>query len=365
MALSKAQLKDAQVVKSLVGKIRQLPGQFQIMEVCGGQTHSIVRNGIDQLLDGIVTLLHGPGCPVCVTPSHVIDQAIQIAQIPNTIICTYGDMMRVAGSGLDLLAMKARGADVRIIYSGMEVLTIAEQNAEHQVVFFGVGFETTSPMHAALVLMAEQRHLTNISWLFSHYRVPPVLEALLSQSDCPVQGFLAAGHVCTVMGTWEYEAICEKYHIPIAVCGFEPVEILSASYSLCQMIAKGEAGVSNDYKTVVKPEGNERSQQILSQVFDVCDQPFRGIGTIPAAGFELKQEYRHLDARHRFAIQIVETEPFTGCQAGEVLRGRIKPNQCPLFGVTCDPDRPKGAPMVSGEGACAAYYRYRRIEVLL
>lgn len=365
MTLSKAQLRDAHVVKGFVNQICELPGQYQIMEVCGGQTHSIVRHGIDQLLEGHVSLLHGPGCPVCVTPTYIIDQAIQIAQIPNTIICTYGDMMRVPGSGPDLLAMKARGADVRVLYTGMEALSIAEQNPDKQVVFFGVGFETTSPIHASLLLMAEGKKLTNLSWLFSHYRVPPVLEALLSQSDCPVQGFLAAGHVCTVMGTWEYEPICEKYGIPIAICGFEPVEIMSATYSLCKMIGQAEAKVHNDYRSVVKREGNPQSQQILSQVFDICDQPFRGLGSIPNAGLKLKPEFVHLDACHRFDLAVVDKEPETGCMAGEVLRGRIKPNQCPLFGKRCTPADPLGAPMVSGEGACAAYYRYRSTEVSL
>ena len=364
MTLNKALLRDAKAVKGLVNRIKQLPGSYQIMEVCGGQTHSIVRNGLDQLLEGHVTMLHGPGCPVCVTPMHIIDYAVQIAQLPNTIVCSYGDMMRVPGSHMDLLALKARGADIRILYSATEALTIAEQNPSKQVVFFGVGFETTAPMHAAALLLAEHKKIPNLSWLFSHYRVPPVLEALLSQPDCPVQGFLAAGHVCTVMGTSEYEPICQQYGVPITICGFEPVEILDATLALCSMINNHEAAVHNSYSAVVTRQGNEPSQRYISQVFEICDQPLRGIGVIPNAGLCLKSQFSSIDARHRFELKIVDTEPECGCIAGDVLKGRVKPTDCPLFGTQCNPSNPKGAPMVSGEGACAAYYRYRPSEVV-
>jgi len=332
---------------------------WTIMEVCGGQTHSIVRYGIDQLLPDNVTLVHGPGCPVCVTPVEYVDKAIQIAETHDVIFCSYGDMLRVPGTKSDLLAAKSRGADIRIVYSPMDALDIAQANPDKQVVFFAVGFETTAPANAMSVYQARKEALQNFSMLVSHVLVPPAMEAILSSPTNRVQGFLAAGHVCTIMGWEEYIPLSRKYNVPIVVTGFEPVDILQGVYMCLQQLETGRAEVENQYSRVVQREGNITAQKIMSEVYSVIKRRWRGIGDIAASGLRLSQTYAAFDAEQRFGAVITEIEQASECISGAILRGDKKPPDCPAFGTRCTPEQPLGVTMVSSEGACAAYYRYR------
>lgn len=331
------------------------------MEVCGGQTHSIIKYGIDQLLPEGVNLIHGPGCPVCVTPLEYIDKALAIAELPNVILCSFGDMLRVPGSRQDLLALKAQGADVRIVYSPIDALEVARQHPDKEVVFFGVGFETTAPTIALAAYQAKLLRLKNFSLLVCHVRVPPVIEALLSSSANRVQGFLGAGHVCTIMGCDEYLPLAERYRVPIVITGFEPVDILQGLYSCIKQLEAGQFEVENAYRRVVKEHGNPAAQQLMGQVFDVADRNWRGLGMIAGGGLALNDDYRTYNAELRFPVGGITTQEPAACRSGEVLQGLMKPSACPEFGVRCTPERPLGATMVSSEGACAAYYRYRRL----
>lgn len=349
---------DARVVIEAIRAAVTRP--MTLMEVCGGQTHTFIKHGLDTLLPEQVTLVHGPGCPVCVTPLEMIDRAIAIAARPEVIFTSFGDMLRVPGSRDDLLSVKARGGDVRTVYSPLDAVRIAGEHPERQVVFFAVGFETTAPPNAMAVWRAREKGLTNFSILCSHVLVPPALEAILSAPDNPVEGFLAAGHVCTVMGTWEYEPIAERYQVPIVITGFEPVDLLLGLHKAVNMLAAGEHGVENQYARSVRPGGNQVAQDLLKQVFETCDRAWRGVGLIPQSGLRLREELAAFDASRRFDVEDMKVEEPAECIAGDVLRGVRKPTDCPAFGVRCTPERPLGAPMVSGEGACAAYHRYGR-----
>lgn len=335
---------------------------WKIMEICGGQTHSIVKYGIDELLPSEITLIHGPGCPVCVTDINIIDQAIALASLPNIIFCSFGDMLRVPGSEKDLLSVKATGGDIRIIYNPLDCLKIAQQNPTKQVIFFAVGFETTAPITAMAVYQAHQQNINNFSLLVSHVLVPPAMEALLSSPNCQVQGFLAAGHVCTVMGYTEYEPIVNKYQIPMVITGFEPIDILQGIYLCIQQLEKGEYKLENQYNRSVRREGNETAKTIIKEVFEIVPREWRGLGEIPQSGLGIKQKYINYDAQKRFNSQqlIPVSSPCQDCISGEILQGIKKPQECPVFGTRCTPEHPLGAPMVSSEGACAAYYRYRQ-----
>ena len=332
------------------------------MEVCGGQTHTIVKYGIDQLLPDTVTLIHGPGCPVCVTPVELIDQAVEIAGFENVIFCSFGDMLRVPGSTDDLLGAKASGGDVRIVYSPIDAVRIAAGNPEREVVFFAVGFETTAPVTAAAVLQAEHLGLDNFTMLVSHVLVPPAIETILSSPDCAVQGFLAAGHVCAIMGYAEYEPVAEKYSVPIVVTGFEPLDIFEGVYMCLQQLEQGRAEVENQYLRAVSREGNLTAVELMRSVFEVTDRKWRGIGKIPGSGFRLRDRFSKFDAGRKFKVSSHEVEESEICISGEVLRGNKKPHECAAFGAECTPEHPLGAPMVSSEGACAAYYRYRYVR---
>ncbi len=329
------------------------------MEVCGGQTHAILKYGIDRLLPAGVELIHGPGCPVCVTPLESIDKAIAIALTPGVILCSFGDMLRVPGSRLDLLSARAAGGEVRALYSPLDALKVAREHPDRQVVFFSVGFETTAPATAMAAFQAKQAGLRNFSLLVSHVRVPPAMEALLAAPDCQIQAFLAAGHVCTVMGTEEYEPIAAAYRLPIVVTGFEPVDLLSGLLTCIRRLETGSPGVENAYRRMVRPEGNLAARRLMEQVFQVIDRPWRGLGRIPASGLGLSDAYAVFDAERRFDLERTTAQEPAECQSGRVLQGIIKPGQCPAFGTRCTPEHPLGATMVSSEGACAAYYRYR------
>ena len=333
---------------------------WAIMEICGGQTHSIVRHGIDRMLPNGVTLLHGPGCPVCVTPAGMVDAAIAIASRPEVIFCSFGDMLRVPGESGSLLSAKARGADIRMVYSPLDALAVARNRPDREVVFFAVGFETTAPATAMTVLQAEQQGIANFSLLVSHVLVPPAIEALLRAPDNGVQGFLAAGHVCTVMGYWEYEPIARRHGVPIVVTGFEPLDLLQGLYLCIRQLEQGRAEVENQYSRSVRRDGNRTAQEILRRVFTVQPQCWRGIGDIPSSGLGLVPKYLRYDALQRFGGIAMRPDRSGECVSGEVLRGVKKPGDCPAFGTRCTPERPLGATMVSSEGACAAYYRYRR-----
>lgn len=343
---------------------RNVHSEWSIMEVCGGQTHTIIRNGIDQLLPGAVTLIHGPGCPVCVTPLEMIDRALAIAARPGVIFCTFGDMARVPGSHQDLLQVKAAGGDVRLVYSPLDAVKLAKENPDRQVVFFAIGFETTAPANAMTVVLAKQQGLRNFSLLVSHVLVPPAMSAILDAPNCRVQGFLAAGHVCTVMGMAQYEPFVENYHVPIVVTGFEPLDVLEGIRRVLFQLEEGQARLENAYSRAVTFEGNRPAQKIIEEVFQVCDRQWRGIGMIPQSGWRLSDAYMEFDAEQRFDVGTIVATESELCHSGEVLRGNITPPECPSFGVECSPRNPLGAPMVSSEGACAAYYQFRRIEVL-
>ncbi len=333
---------------------------WRIMEICGGQTHAIVKFGIDELLPAGITLIHGPGCPVCVTPLELIDKAIEIAARPEVIFCSFGDMLRVPGSHQDLFSVKAAGGDVRMVYSPLDAVKLAREHPNRQVVFFAVGFETTAPANAMAVFQARQQGLANFSLLVSHVLVPPAMEAILSSPTNQVQGFLAAGHVCTVMGCAEYEPLARKYRVPIVVTGFEPLDILQGIYLCVAQLEAGRAEVENPYARSVRPEGNRPAQQLIKEVFRVIPRKWRGIGEIPQSGFALSEAYRDFDAEERFGVAGYTAEESPDCISGLVLQGLKKPHECSAFGTKCTPEHPLGATMVSSEGACAAYYRYRR-----
>lgn len=330
-----------------------------LMEVCGGQTHAIVKFGIDELLPPEVTLLHGPGCPVCVTPLELIDKALLIAQRPEVIFTSFGDMLRVPGSQTDLLAVKARGGDVRMVYSPLDALKLAEQNPDKQVVFFAVGFETTAPMNAMAVYQAAQKGIQNFSILVSHVLVPPAISAILDDPETRVDAFLAAGHVCAVVGYEEYYPLAERYQVPFVVTGFEPLDILQGIYMAVKQLEEGRAEVENQYARCVRKQGNTAAQDLVNKVFQVVHRKWRGIGEIPYSGMGLRPEYADYDAELRFGVETLRVNEPAECISGQILRGLKKPHQCSAFGKTCTPERPLGATMVSGEGACAAYYRYR------
>jgi hydrogenase expression/formation protein HypD len=333
---------------------------WALMEICGGQTHTFMKFGIDRLLPDEVTLVHGPGCPVCVTPLEMIDRALEIARRPDVIFASFGDMLRVPGSTGDLLSAKAAGADVRIVYSPLDAVTLAARNPDREVVFFAVGFETTAPANAGAVWAAHAQGLGNFSMLVSHVLVPPAMEAILSAQHNQVQAFLAAGHVCAVMGFTEYEPLAEKYRVPIVVTGFEPTDLLQGTLMAVEMLEAGTWGVANQYARAVTRSGNQPAQDLMRRVFRVTDRKWRGIGPIPASGLELQPEFASHDAQSRFGVQAISAEESPECIAGLVLQGVRKPIECPAFATRCTPDRPLGAPMVSSEGACAAYYNYGR-----
>jgi hydrogenase expression/formation protein HypD len=332
------------------------------MEVCGGQTYTIIRNGIDQLLPDGVELIHGPGCPVCVTPLETIDRAMAIAARPDVIFCSFGDMIRVPGSNSDLFRVKSAGGDIRIVYSPLDAVRVAQANPDKQVVFFGIGFETTAPANAMTVQMAQRLGVKNFSLLASHVLVPPAITAILDSPKRRVQGFLAAGHVCTVMGLGQYRPLVEKYQVPIVVTGFEPLDVLEGIRRVLLQLEEGRAELENAYPRAVPDEGNLVAQRVVSDVFTTCDRAWRGIGIIPQSGWRLSDKYADFDAELRFDVTDIHAVESPLCRSGEVLQGLIKPNQCSAFGKECTPRAPLGAPMVSSEGACAAYYHFRRIE---
>ncbi len=353
--------RDARVAQRYARVISSLAKRpWTIMEICGGQTHAIIKFGVDELLPKSLTLVHGPGCPVCVTPLELIDKAIAIASRPDVIFCSFGDMLRVPGTQKDLLSVKASGGDVRIVYSPLDAVKLAKEHPQKQVVFFAVGFETTAPANAMSVVQAHQQGLKNYSILVSHVLVPPAMEAILSSPNCRVQGFLAAGHVCTVMGYTEYEPIAKKYRRPIVVTGFEPLDILQGIAMCVRQLEQGRAEVENQYARSVRREGNRPARQIIHDVFRVVPRKWRGVGEIPQSGLALSEKYAAYDAETRFDVATVRVAESSECISGLILQGLKKPRECPAFGTRCTPEHPLGATMVSSEGACAAYYRYRR-----
>ncbi|MFN2203806.1 MAG: hydrogenase formation protein HypD [Caldilineaceae bacterium] len=356
------EFRDPALARRLFDEIaRTVTQPWAIMEVCGGQTHSIIRNGIDQLLPEEVELIHGPGCPVCVTPLEIIDKALAIASTAGVIFCSFGDMLRVPGSEKDLFHIKSEGGDVRIVYSPLDALQIARENPEREVVFFGIGFETTAPANAMAVVQAKRLGLSNFSMLVSHVLVPPAIEAIMMSPNSRVQAFLAAGHVCSVMGYWQYEPLVQRFHVPIVVTGFEPLDVLEGIRRVVTQLEAGEARLDNAYARATTFEGNLPAQNMLADVFEVTDRTWRGIGSIPQSGWKLTPNYADFDAERRFQVTGIHTEESLECHSGEVLQGLLKPNQCPAFGTLCTPEKPLGATMVSSEGACAAYYRYGRL----
>ncbi|MEP0804855.1 MAG: hydrogenase formation protein HypD [Chloroflexota bacterium] len=352
--------RDAALVKGVLEEIRRtVTRPWTLMEICGGQTHAIVRHGIDQLLPPEIELVHGPGCPVCVTPLELIDKALAIASRPDVIFCSYGDMLRVPGSGRDLFSVRAQGGDVRVVYSPLDAVTLAQQNPEKQVVFFAIGFETTAPPNVMGVLQAQRLGLKNFSILVSHVRVPPAIHAILSSPHNRVQGFLLAGHVCAVMGYWEYPPLAEKFKVPMAVTGFEPLDIVQGILTAIQLLEAGRVEVVNAYQRAVTFEGLKAAQETINRVFMECDRKWRGIGMIPMSGWCLRPEFDEFNAEKRFDVDAVRAEESPLCIAGQILQGLKKPPDCPAFGRDCTPERPLGATMVSSEGACAAYYKYK------
>jgi hydrogenase expression/formation protein HypD len=338
--------------------------RWALMEVCGGQTHSLIRHGIDQLLPDSIDMIHGPGCPVCVTPLEVIDKALEIAARPGVVFCSFGDMLRVPGSSSDLFRVKGAGGDVRVVYSPLDALRLAREDPDREVVFFGIGFETTAPANAMTVHQAKRLGVRNFSLLVSHVLVPPAIAAIMESPSCRVQGFLAAGHVCSVMGTAEYPPLAERYRVPIVVTGFEPLDLLEGIRRAVLQLESGRHEVENAYRRVVPPEGNPAAKAMLEDVFEVTDRAWRGIGVIPRSGWRLSERYREFDAEHRFDVGGIATAESSVCRSGEVLQGLIKPHECAAFGRECTPRNPLGATMVSSEGACAAYYQYRRLELV-
>lgn len=353
--------RDSELAAKLAQSIRQrVTRPWSLMEVCGGQTHTIVKSGLEDLLPPEISLVHGPGCPVCVTPLELIDKALALASRPEIIFCSFGDMLRVPGSSRSLLEAKAAGADVRIVYSPLDALKLARLNPSREVVFFAVGFETTAPANAMAVWQAEREGLHNFSVLVAHVLVPPAMEAILGSENCRINAFLAAGHVCTVMGYEEYEPLCRRWHVPIVVTGFEPLDLLEGIDMAVAQLEEGRAEVENQYSRAVRREGNRPAQQRIAEVFEVSPRKWRGIGEIPASGLQLREQYRAFDAELRFQVGIGSVQEPKECVSGLVLQGVKKPYECDAFGTLCTPEHPLGAPMVSSEGACAAYYLYRR-----
>jgi hydrogenase expression/formation protein HypD len=358
-----SEYRDAHLVQSVMDEIaRTIHHPWVIMEICGGQTHSIMKSGLDQLLPADLELVHGPGCPVCVTSLEMIDKALAIASQPGVIFTSYGDMLRVPGTNGDLFSVRATGGDVRVVYSSLDAVKIAQENPGKQVVFFAIGFETTAPANAMSVIHARNLGLKNYSLLISHVRVPPAMHAILSSPGNRVQGFLAAGHVCTVMGYWEYPPLAQKYKVPIVVTGFEPLDISQGILYAVRQMKNGTFEAENAYSRVVTFEGNQPAQKIISQVFEDCDQTWRGIGIIPMSGWKLKSEFEGFDASARFSVQSIKPIESPLCIAGQILQGLKKPFDCPAFARQCTPESPLGATMVSSEGACAAYFRYGRAQ---
>ncbi len=354
-----SEYRDPEVARQYLEEIKNtVTRPWTIMEVCGGQTHSLVKHGILDMLPDEVRMVHGPGCPVCVTPLNLIDKAVHLAEKEGVILCSFGDMLRVPGSEKSLLEAKANGADIRILYSPLEAVQIAKAHPDRQVVFFAVGFETTAPANALSVLHAHREHLDNYSILTSHVLVPPAIEAVMDDEETRIEGFLAAGHVCTIMGIEEYYPLVEKYQVPIVVTGFEPVDLLQGILMTIKQLERGQHALENQYARMVRPKGNPHAIGTLNKVFDITDRMWRGIGVIPKSGYELKAEYAHFDARLKFNVDIPEAPESESCIAGEVMKGIKKPFECPNFGTNCKPETPLGAPMVSSEGACAAYYNF-------
>jgi hydrogenase expression/formation protein HypD len=352
--------RDGKLVRNLLSKIEdQVSRPWKIMEICGGQTHSFMKYGLLDLLPEEIKMIHGPGCPVCVTPVELIDKAVALCLTEQVILASFGDMLRVPGSHHDLLGAKAAGGEVRAVFSPMDALHLAIQHPDKEVVFFAVGFETTVPAVALAVKQARKKNLANFSILVAHVRVPPAMEALLSAPDTSIDGFLAAGHVCTVMGYEEYIPISERYRIPVVVTGFEPVDLLLGILKTTQMLEAGISGVENAYSRSVRKEGNISARKLLEEVFEPCDRRWRGIGVIPLSGYALKGQYTPYDAGQKFNLGTIQSRESKVCIAGEILTGSKVPTQCPAFGKACTPEKPLGAPMVSSEGTCAAYYRFR------
>lgn len=359
------EFRDAGLVRKTLDEIqRTVTRPWTLMELCGGQTHAIMHYGIDQLLPAEIELVHGPGCPVCVTPLEQIDKALAIAARPEVIFTSYGDMLRVPGSGRDLFSVRAAGGDVRVVYSPLDAVKLAQQHPDRQVVFFAIGFETTAPANAMSVLQAQALGLDNFSVLVSHVRVPPAMHAILHSPDNRVEGFLAAGHVCAVMGYWEYPPIAAQYNVPIVVTGFEPLDILQGVLKTVRQLEEGRAQVENAYGRAVTFDGNRPAQEVIGRVFEACDRKWRGIGMIPASGWRLRPELAQFDAEVRFDVGDIQPDESPICIAGLILQGLKKPDACSAFGRECTPEHPLGATMVSSEGACAAYYRYRRDEII-
>jgi hydrogenase expression/formation protein HypD len=361
-----SEYRDPSIARGLIQRIKETATRpWVLMEVCGGQTHTIVRQGLDVLLEGAVEMIHGPGCPVCVTPLEQIDKALQLASRSDVVLTSFGDMLRVPGSECDLLTVRARGGRVKVVYSPLDAVELARKHPDQQIVFFAVGFETTAPANAMAVWRARELGVTNFSVLVSHVTVPPAMIALLEAPDNRVQAFLAAGHVCTVMGWTEYEPIARKYRVPIVVTGFEPLDLLEGMLLAVRQLESGRFEVENQYARAVRRDGTEPARELVAKVFRLVNRKWRGIGEIPASGLGLREEFAEFDAERRFGLaDVVVAEP-AACRAGDVLRGKIRPLQCEAFGTSCTPDHPLGAPMVSSEGACAAYYNYGRARVAL
>jgi hydrogenase expression/formation protein HypD len=359
-----SEYRDSALVRGVIDEIAHtITRPWTLMEICGGQTHAIVRYGIDQLLPPEIELVHGPGCPVCVTPLELIDKALAIAAQPGVIFCSYGDMLRVPGSGRDLFSVKAAGGDVRVVYSPLDAVELAKTNPDNEVVFFAIGFETTAPPNVMSVLQARALGLTNYSILVSHVRVPPAIRAILSSPLNRVQGFLLAGHVCSVMGYHEYPALLEEFHIPMAVTGFEPLDLVRGILETVKLLEAGKIDIVNAYARGVTFEGNRPAQETIHRVFEECDRKWRGIGTIPMSGWRLKPEFDAFNAEKKFAVEQIQAQESPVCIAGQILQGLRKPQSCPAFGGECTPEHPLGATMVSSEGACAAYYRYGHVTI--
>jgi hydrogenase expression/formation protein HypD len=356
-----SEYRDPHLVEQYLKEIHRIATKpWKIMEVCGGQTHSLVKNGILRMLPEEIEMIHGPGCPVCVTPLELIDEAIFLAMEKDVILCSFGDMLRVPGSSKSLLEAKAEGADIRIMYSPLEAVQLAKKNPDKEVVFFAVGFETTAPANALSVIHASEQKVQNYSILASHVLVPPAIEAVMNDKEARIQAFLAAGHVCTIMGIEEYEPLVNKYKIPIVVTGFEPVDLLQGILWTVRQLESGVHKLENQYSRVVKENGNNQAQSVIHQVFEVSDRAWRGIGEIKMSGYQVRKSFESFDAHHKFAVDIDEVAESKECIAGQILKGIKKPMECPQFGKKCTPQHPLGAPMVSSEGACAAYYHFAK-----
>ncbi len=351
------EFRSPEIAKEYLKEIHEVISKpWNIMEVCGGQTHSILKNGIIDLLPEEINLIHGPGCPVCVTPLALIDEAIHLAEKENVILCSFGDMLRVPGSEKSLIEAKAGGAEIKVVYSPLDAVKLAKENPDREIVFFAVGFETTAPPNALSVIQAQILKLKNYSLLTSHVLVPPALEAIFADEESEVDGILAAGHVCAIMGIGEYVSLAEKYKRPVVISGFEPVDLLSGILQLVKQLETNQYKLDNAYKRVVKNDGTPNAKKIIFKVFETVDRDWRGIGTIPLSGYKLKKEFVDFDAHEKFKVQIKQVKESKECIAGLILKGKKKPNECPQFGKNCNPEHPLGAPMVSSEGACAAYY---------